>query len=173
MWLFSTPPKVVKRKKKFYFIKTHPSQIALFWTPPKKKRGCGNWPLWYQFDLHNADKQETTSSTLLPSEPLKSGNQKLLVVMQNMAEVIQLLHNLHTLSSNKRKRLTLLLLMSMTSAAFLTHIPRLTDDTALPWKDPSHFEEIQFKDHFRFRKQDLYRVLAPSSWQSTTGTQPL
>jgi hypothetical protein len=79
--------------------------------------------------------------------------------MQNMAEVIRLLHNLRTLPSNKRKHLTLLLLMSMVSAAFLTHIPRLTDDTALPRKDPSHFEEIQFKDHFRFRKQDFYRVL--------------
>jgi hypothetical protein len=80
--------------------------------------------------------------------------------MQKMADLIQLIRNLHAMPSNKKQHLTLLLLMSMISSAFLTQVPRMTDDTALPRKGPNHFEEIQFKDHFRFRKRDFYRVLS-------------
>ena len=84
---------------------------------------------------------------------------KLLMAIGNMADLIRMIRNLPSLPSHKTKRLTLLLQMSMASTVFLTHIPRLTDDTAIPRKGPTAFEEIQFKDHFRFRKQDFYRVL--------------
>ena len=83
---------------------------------------------------------------------------KLIMVIGNMADLIRLIRNLPSPSTHKKQRLTLLL-MSMSSTVFLVHIPRLTDDTDSPRKGPSDFEEIQFKDHFRFRKQDFYRVL--------------
>ena len=85
--------------------------------------------------------------------------QKLLNTMKDTAELIRLIQLLPTLSSTTKKNLTLLLLLNMASAAVLTHIPRMSDDTALPRRDATDFHEIQFKEHFRFRKQDFYRLL--------------
>ena len=79
--------------------------------------------------------------------------------MKNTAELIRLIQHLPTLSSTTKKKLTVLLLLNMACAAVLTHIPRTSDDTALPRRDSTHFHEIQFKEHFRFRKQDFYRLL--------------
>ena len=85
--------------------------------------------------------------------------QKLLNTMKDTADVIRLIQLLTTLSTTTKKKLTLMLLLHMTYAAALTHIPRMSDDTALPRKDATHFHDIQFKEHFRFRKQDFYRLL--------------
>jgi len=85
--------------------------------------------------------------------------QKLLHTMKNTADLIRLIQHLPTLSSITKKKLTVLLLLNMACAAVLTHIPRTSDDTALPRRDSTDFHEIQFKEHFRFRKQDFYRLL--------------
>ena len=86
--------------------------------------------------------------------------QKLLNTMKDTAELIRLIQFLPTLSSTTKKQLTLLLLLNMASTVVLTHIPRTSDDTALPRRDSTHFQEIQFKEHFRFRRKDFYRVMS-------------
>ena len=85
--------------------------------------------------------------------------QKLLTVVKDATELLLAIHNHATMPSAQKRRAIVLLLSVMTGSASLLTVPRMTDDTARPRKDPTRFEEVQFKEHFMFRKSDFYRVL--------------
>ena len=85
--------------------------------------------------------------------------QKLLAVVKDSTELLLAVHNHATMPSNQKRRVIVLLLSVMTGSATLLTVPRMTDDIATPRKDHTHFEEVQFKKHFMFRKHDFYRVL--------------
>lgn len=95
--------------------------------------------------------------------------QKLLLTMDTTAQLIRLLQTLHHLPSNTKRNITMLLLVNMASTAFLTHVPRLCDDTAIPRKTHRDFEEVQFKAHFKFRKQHFFRVLCALGLTASQG----
>ena len=60
----------------------------------------------------------------------------------------------------RRQRMRTLILQLFRIISTLVLLPRITDCPAEPRRDHSAFDDENFRGHFRFRKQDFFRILA-------------